>query len=205
VVLSVKLNTNKTLHQQAGPLLFTHFGVSGPAAMDISRHLTATRREHGETNVQLVANLVPAHTAESLDKQLLALTQSQPRRTVLHVAEQYLPARLAASILKQSVCLPGDMPLSQLPKEGRRSLVQGLTALPLPVTGDRGYDHAEVTAGGVPLSEVETMTMRSRVCDGLYLAGELLDVDGRIGGYNFQWAWCTGRLAGLAAARSLGR
>jgi len=75
--------------------------------------------------------------------------------------------------------------------------------LPLPVVADRGYEYPEVTAGGVPLSEINLSTMESRVCPGLYLAGEILDVDGRIGGYNFQWAWCTGRLAGLAAAKAV--
>jgi predicted flavoprotein YhiN len=77
--------------------------------------------------------------------------------------------------------------------------------LPIPVVRDRGFDYAEVTAGGVPLSEIDLGTMASRKCPGLYLCGEILDVDGRIGGYNFQWAWASGRLAGIHAARSLHR
>ncbi len=202
-VLSVQLDTGKVLHQQAGSLLLTHFGISGPAAMDISRHLTAARRQQGPSNVQLVANLVPPHAAESLDAELVALATSQPRRTVSQVVERFLPARFAAAVVEHAANLPPQLPLSQLPKDGRRALVRALTALPIPVSGDRGYDYAEVTAGGVPLAEVELATMRSRVCDGLHLAGELLDVDGRIGGYNFQWAWCTGRLAGLGAAKAL--
>jgi hypothetical protein len=73
--------------------------------------------------------------------------------------------------------------------------------LPLPVERDRGWDFAEVTAGGVPLHEIDYRTMESRVVPGLYLVGELLDCDGRIGGFNFQWAWATGHIAGQAAAR----
>jgi predicted flavoprotein YhiN len=79
-------------------------------------------------------------------------------------------------------------------------VVSALTALPLPVERDRGYLFAEVTAGGVPLNELDLATMASRPCPDLYLCGEILDVDGRIGGYNFQWAWCTGRLAGISSA-----
>jgi hypothetical protein len=78
-----------------------------------------------------------------------------------------------------------------------------VAATPLEVTGDRGFTTAEATAGGVPLSEVRLDTMESRVCPGLHLAGEVLDVDGRIGGFNFQWAWATGFLAGTAAVAAL--
>jgi predicted flavoprotein YhiN len=78
--------------------------------------------------------------------------------------------------------------------------VRALVEAPVPVVRDRGFDFAEVTADGVPLSEIELSTMASRRCDGLYLCGEILDVDGRIGGYNFQWAWASGRLAGMHAA-----
>jgi predicted flavoprotein YhiN len=74
-----------------------------------------------------------------------------------------------------------------------------MTDFRLPVTGSRGYGFAEVTAGGVPLSELHLDTMESRVCPGLYLVGEICDVDGRIGGYNFQWAWASGFVAGIAA------
>jgi len=91
------------------------------------------------------------------------------------------------------------MPLGQLSREKRRVLVHALTAFVLPVERDRGWDFAEVTAGGVPLEEVDYRTMQSRIVPGLYLVGEMLDCDGRIGGFNFQWAWATGFLAGRAA------
>ena len=94
--------------------------------------------------------------------------------------------------------------MAQLSKEHRRAIVHALAALPLPVVRDRGYLFAEATAGGVPLSEVDVATMASRRCPGLFLCGEILDVDGRIGGYNFQWAWATGRLAGMHATRACG-
>jgi predicted flavoprotein YhiN len=90
--------------------------------------------------------------------------------------------------------------LAHLSRDDRRRLVHALVAWPLPVVGTRGYNYAEVTAGGVALDEIDPATMESRVCRGLYLVGEILDVDGRIGGFNFQWAWATGFIAGRALA-----
>ncbi len=87
-------------------------------------------------------------------------------------------------------------PAHTLTREKRRALITLATQCPLPVTGDRGWLFAEVTAGGVPLSEVHLETMESRICPGLHLCGEVLDVDGRIGGFNFQWAWASGYAAG---------
>jgi predicted flavoprotein YhiN len=87
-----------------------------------------------------------------------------------------------------------------VPRDARRRLAALVAATPLPVTGDRGFAVAEATAGGVPLAEVRLETMESRLCPGLFLAGEILDVDGRIGGFNFQWAWASGFVAGTAAA-----
>jgi predicted flavoprotein YhiN len=97
--------------------------------------------------------------------------------------------------------IDGRVPLAHLAKEVRRRLLQHLLAWPLPVLNSRGYNHAEVTAGGVPLDEIDPATMQSRRCPGLYLVGEILDVDGRIGGFNFQWAWAGGHVAGTALAR----
>jgi predicted flavoprotein YhiN len=108
-----------------------------------------------------------------------------------------LPASVAAGVVTQ-LGLDGTRPLAHLARDDRRRLVHGLIAWPLAVTGTRGYNYAEVTAGGVVLSEIDPSTMQSRVCAGLYLVGEILDVDGRIGGFNFQWAWSSARVAGSA-------
>ena len=99
--------------------------------------------------------------------------------------------------------MPGLQTLRRLPRDRRRALAQLAAATPLPVEGDRGYTFAEATAGGVPLAEVRLETMESRVTPGLHLAGEVLDVDGRIGGFNFQWAWASGFVAGSSAAEAL--
>ncbi|MEM6458039.1 MAG: NAD(P)/FAD-dependent oxidoreductase [Planctomycetota bacterium] len=203
VTLTLAEPGGKVRRRQSGAMLLTHFGVSGPAAMDLSRHFAG----HFDRDVsfRLTANLAPDHTAESLDAEVLRQVETQPTRTLLQFVKARFPERLADALLRHGTGVDPATPLSQLRKDDRRSLIRTLTALPLPVVADRGYEHAEVTAGGVPLSEVDLRTMASRRCDGLHLAGEILDVDGRIGGYNFQWAWCTGRLAGRAAGGVLPR
>ena len=120
-----------------------------------------------------------------------------PRRSLVNQLALVLPERLA-----QAVCDVGasdrDRASAQVPRAERERLLAALIQLPLPVTTDRGWNHAEVTAGGVPLEEIDYRTMESKLVPGLYLVGEILDCDGRIGGYNFQWAWATGSVAGRA-------
>ncbi|MEM1211995.1 MAG: NAD(P)/FAD-dependent oxidoreductase [Planctomycetota bacterium] len=196
--LTLAQASGKAVHRQAGPMLLTHFGLSGPAPMDISRHFSS---HYNDPNaLRLSANLLPPHNFDSLDAELREQAQAHPRRTVLQAVQAHFPERFAYALLEHAVGLDATTRLAQLPKDARRRLVHQLTALPLPVVADRGYRYAEVTAGGVPLSEVTWSTMASKACPGLHLAGEILDVDGRIGGYNFQWAWATGHLAGHAAS-----
>ena len=184
--------TGRIVHRQPGAMLMTHFGLSGPAVMDISRHWIAY------PNHTLRANLLPGVDFDGLDGDLRA---ASAHATVVSVLRQRLPERLAAALIRHGAEMDPATPMNRLTREQRRKVVHAVTALPLPVARDRGYLFAEVTAGGVPLEEVNVATMASRVCEGLYLCGEILNVDGRIGGYNFQWAWCTGRLAGIATAR----
>jgi predicted flavoprotein YhiN len=111
-----------------------------------------------------------------------------------------LPDAVALAVLG-ALGIPSERTVSELTREDRRRLVHALTEWPLPVVDTRGYNYAEVTSGGVELTEIDPATMESRVCPGLFLVGEILDVDGRIGGFNFQWAWSSA----FAAARGLAR
>ncbi|MDQ3280063.1 MAG: NAD(P)/FAD-dependent oxidoreductase [Acidobacteriota bacterium] len=188
--LAVRATSNKVLVRHRGSMLFTHFGLSGPVVLDVSRHWIASN------GGALVANFLPGETFESLDAALVAEAQRNPRATIASVLRGRIPERLLNAITGEAA------PLGKLTKEERRRIVRALVESVIPVVRDRGFDYAEVTAGGVPLNEIDLATMASRKCDGLYLCGEILDVDGRIGGYNFQWAWASGRLAGLHAARS---
>ena len=205
--LTLASPTGKTLHTQQGSLLLTHFGLSGPAAMDVSRHWLAAQPPLGEGG-ELRLSLLPGSRFEEVEAAMLRSVSVTPRARLVDVLQRLAPeppARLREALLREELALDPTTPIAQLPRDARRSLAHAVTGLPLPVVGDRGYTFAECTAGGVPLDEVDIKTMHSRHCDGLYLCGELLDVDGRIGGYNFQWAWATGRLAGLAAGADVGQ
>ena len=179
-----------------GAMLFTHFGISGPAVLDSSRHWLRGRLS-GQT-VTVTARFGPPG-AETLDKRLLALARERPRLSLRGALTTLLPVSLCGAILAE-LRLTGATSLSQLPRHDRRRLVRALDSWPLPVRDSRGYAFAEATAGGVPLNEIDPRTMESRRCSGLYLVGEILDVDGRIGGFNFQWAWSSGFVAGRALA-----
>jgi predicted flavoprotein YhiN len=117
---------------------------------------------------------------------------------VAGVLRRHLPLRLAEALLAEAG-VPADRSLAELRREEKRRLVQALARFELPWTGHEGYRVAEVTSGGVALSEVDPRSMQSRRTPGLFLCGEVLDAFGPIGGFNFQWAWATGRAAGLGA------
>jgi predicted Rossmann fold flavoprotein len=166
--------------------------------MNASRHWLRARLE--ARPVSITVNFLPGASFESVDRQMTSLTADRPGASFQSALAAMIPASVAAALLGR-LGLAGAAPLAQLSREDRRRLVHALVAWPLPVTGTRGYNYAEVTAGGVTLSEIDPSTMHSRVCRGLYLIGEVLDVDGRIGGFNFQWAWSTARVAGFALGR----
>lgn len=199
VALSVFVNGKRVDHR-TGSLLWTHFGISGPVVMDISRHWTIAQEAGHAPRLQL--NLLAGDTFDTADRWLVGVTTARPRAAVVNLLTARMPERVAHQILLHTVIDPAT-PAAQVSRQQRRTLVHALTALVLPVAQQRGWNYAEVTAGGVPLSEIDFRTMQSRKVSGLYLAGEVLDCDGRIGGFNFQWAWATGYLAGRAAVRSL--
>ncbi|MCA9286120.1 MAG: aminoacetone oxidase family FAD-binding enzyme, partial [Phycisphaerales bacterium] len=188
--LEVRGPTGKRLASFTDSLLCTHFGLSGPAALDISRYWTDAHLD--DPGASLVANWLPGTTTEALEKALLAAPAIGVSR---FLRERGLPERLATT-LATSAGLDPQRSVRQLARPERRALVASVCAQVVPVRGDRGWTHAEVTAGGVPLSEVHLATLESRIRPGLFLCGEILDVDGRIGGFNFQWAWASGWTVG---------
>lgn len=188
----------KPLHETRGSLLFAHFGLTGPAALDFSRHFSRFRVENPDAPAPVV-QLRPAFLSgpPEADAWLLDLAKRHPARECAAALAERLPERFAALLAADAGRL------AELTRDRRRVLAERLGALPVPVSGDRGYTFAEVTAGGISLREIDAATMASRVVPGLHLCGEILDADGRVGGFNFQWAWATGRLAGIAALRAL--
>ena len=188
ISLEVELSFYRNGKKEAsarGALLFTHFGFSGPAALDISRHFAGARKED---QPEIKVNFLPATNENSFK-----IKTDKPIKNFL-TQEFSLPSRFVDVFLNK-VGLEG----------GRKTLTRSLFYYPLEVTGVYGYQKAEVTAGGVDLKEVKVQTMESKKVAGLYFAGEILDIDGRIGGFNFQWAWSTGTIAGRGIVRSLAK
>ena len=184
------------LARRRAPILFTHFGFSGPAAMDVSGSITAA---DSFESVRLDLDLLPAVSSEALRAMFSDRSRDGGRQRPRNLIAQWLPRRLAEEIATQA---GADCTLAELPKIAVRKLIESLKTLPLPIVETRGFPKAEVTAGGVERKEVNPRTMESRIAPGLFIAGEVLDVDGPIGGYNFQAAFSTGRAAGIAASSS---
>lgn len=178
-----------------GGFLFTHRGYSGPAVLDIS-HLAVRSLLSGGPRQPLLVQWA-ALDAAAWDRAL-----REGSGSVAGPLRRHLPDRLAEALLGEAG-VEAARPLHQLRREERLRLIELLTRYPLPWTGDEGYRKAEVTGGGVALSEVDPRTLESRLHPGLFLCGEILDAFGPIGGHNFAWAWATGRAAGRGASDHL--
>ena len=198
VMLTTRVN-HKMIDRRCGSLLWTHFGISGPVVLDASRFWVLAEK-HGH-NVQLHLNCFPESTPKDIEQWFMQAAAAPGRKTVESLLAERLPTRVATHIAQFGQTELAHSTANFLSKENRRALIHMLTDLPLPVIGSRGWNFAEVTAGGIPLTEINPNTMASKTVPGLYLIGEMLDCDGRIGGFNFQWAWSTGYLAGQHAAR----
>ena len=189
----------RVVDRRRGSLLWTHFGASGPVVLDASRAWLRARIEGRVAAVE--ANLLPGRDFASAEAELVRAQATSPRVTVARAVSSWLPAAVAEAVSREAGV--GDTPLGRLRRDDRRALVRGLVQRNLPVVESRGYAFAEATAGGVPLAELDTRTMESRRRKGLFLVGEMLDVDGRIGGFNFQWAWSSAWAAAGGLRRGL--
>ncbi|APW63394.1 NAD(P)/FAD-dependent oxidoreductase [Paludisphaera borealis] len=195
VVASVHGPSGPPLQQRREAVLFTHFGLSGPAILDVSR---AVARYDGSDRLELRLDLRPGVSREELDERLQTATR-QGRSSVSSILSADLAHRLADCLL--DVCgVPRTRIGPDLSRSERLRIVQALKGLALPITDTLGFEKAEVTSGGVHLAEVDPRTLESRLVLGFHLCGEVLNLDGLIGGYNFQAAWSTGWLAGESAS-----
>ncbi|MFO0828424.1 MAG: NAD(P)/FAD-dependent oxidoreductase [Phycisphaerales bacterium] len=187
--------SGKALRRFVDSTLCTHFGLSGPSVLDVSRYYTDERSRDAGARLEL--SFLPGVQPDEVDRSLI----DAPAQAVSSWLRERVPERLARVLIDHAT-IDGAVSVRQLGRDARRRLVRALTAFEIRPTGDRGWNHAEVTAGGVPLNELVLETMESRRCPRLHIVGELCDVDGRIGGYNFQWAWASGYVAGCACAES---
>jgi predicted flavoprotein YhiN len=219
-ILTVSDPEGRVLRRAAGSLLFTHGGVSGPAALDASVAVARALAEGRPFRVRadlwtladpagpwarflglpkapgscLAAAPVPAEAA-AVERHLLEETRRDPRRTAGAVLGERIPRRLVEALVPAA-----GAPLGRLPREARRAAAEAVAALDLGITGTDGFERAEVTAGGVPLRELHRVTLESRRAPGLHFCGEVCNATGRLGGFNFQWAWSSGFAAGRGAA-----
>ncbi len=183
---------DRPLDVRRGSLLFTHFGLSGPVVLDISRGVTALP---DPALASIVCDFLPDVPPQQLDEELRQAAAADGKRPVAAIVGQRLPRRLVEALLARSQLKP-ELRGAEFSKAARAALVAALKSAQIPITGTRGFAKAEVTAGGVQLDEIDSRTMQSKLVPGLYFAGEILDLDGPIGGYNFQAAFSTGVLAG---------
>jgi len=188
---------DKKLTSEFGEMLFTHFGVSGPIILTVSRGIAPYLENDGK--VLLKINLKPALSPEQLDARIQRDFSTFARKQYRNALGELLPKSLIPVAVRLSG-IPGDKPVHQVTREERQGLATLLRALPLTVTGMRPLKEAIVTAGGVSVKEINPKTMESRLVKGLYLAGEVVDVDGYTGGYNLQAAFSMGYVAGINAA-----
>ena len=171
-----------------GSLLFAHFGLSGPVILDLSRIVS---NHIDPATLRLELDLLPALKEQELEAHLRQESAASGKKQLAGVLGVHLPRRLCETLLTLSGMSP-ERTAAALTKADRTRLVHAVKRLPLPVTGIRGFKKAEVTAGGVALDEIDSRTMQSKLMPELYVAGEVLDLDGPIGGYNFQAAFSAG-------------
>ena len=182
----------RVLAERRGSLLFTHFGLSGPVALDVSRAVSG----HAEPrSLVVLCDMLPDVRPQTLDDALRTQAAAAGKRQLVSLLPEEVPKRLGGTLLALAGVAP-EQKAAELSARARRRVVETLKQLSIPVSGTCGFKKAEVTAGGVALDEVDSRTMQSKRAANLYLAGEVLDLDGPIGGYNFQAAWSTGFLAG---------
>ena len=182
----------RPLAERRGSFLFTHFGLSGPVMLDVSRKISGHPRPQ---SLMLEVDFLPQMANSEFDETLRSQAAANGKKHLVTLLPESLPRRLAETLLKVAGVAP-DIKGAELGHKARAAVVDACKRAMIPISGTCGFKKAEVTAGGVSLTEVDSRTMQSKIQQNLFLAGEVLDLDGPIGGYNFQAAWSTGFLAG---------
>lgn len=186
---------SKRIYADFGELVFTHFGLSGPLVLSASAHM----RRFGERAYHLEIDLKPALDEQALDRRLLSDFEKYRNQDFCNALDDLLPKKLIPEVIRASEINPRRK-VHDVTKEQRRGLLQILKHFPVAIAGPCPVTDAIVTSGGVKVREIDPASMASRLVQGLYFAGEIIDVDAYTGGFNLQIAWSTGRAAGIAAA-----
>ncbi len=197
VELKVTNRKNKVIYRELGEMLFTHFGLSGPMILSASAHMNFDKDEYVAH-----VDLKPALDEQKLDARLLRDFEERANQDFGNALGGLVPRSLIPVMVARTG-IPADTKVHDIRKEQRRMLLETLKDFKISISGPRPVSEAIVTSGGVKVKEVDPKTMASRLVDGLYFAGELLDVDAYTGGFNLQIAWSTGHAAGESAAQAI--
>ena len=185
---------NENIQTEFGDILFTKYGISGPTILQLSRKANALLQDNQTIYVDV--KLVTELSEKDIELRLLDLKNLPIELALLGLINR----KLVYVVLKEANVL-GDLVVANLRYNQIKKITQLLTSMKFKVTGSKGYEEAQVTAGGVSVDEIYPKTLESKKSKGLYFAGEIIDIDGLCGGYNLQWAWSSGYIAGLSASK----
>lgn len=200
IVLTVQNAKGKKIIAHEGDMIFTHFGISGPAVLRCSQFVVKELKK-GATAVQLQLDLFPEQKLEDLQAELYRRAEAEPKKAFKNVIKGFIPERMIPLLLAKSE-LDEDTTFANLPKKPLATLAELLKALPISASGTLSIEEAFITGGGVHLKEVTPSTMQSKLMPGLFFSGEILDLHGYTGGFNITVAFSTGYVAGKSAAES---
>ncbi|WP_442955813.1 NAD(P)/FAD-dependent oxidoreductase [Paenibacillus sp. y28] len=201
ITLSVWSPKGKKLIEHEGDMLFTHFGISGPAALRCSQFVVKALKQFQVSTVTVTIDLFPDQSADGVYQYTLGLARNEAKKAIRNVLKAALPDRIIPLLLSQAG-LDGDITFDHIPKQQWLELCQLMKAFPLKISGTLSIEEAFVTGGGVSLKEIDPKTMQSKLAPGLFFCGEILDIHGYTGGYNITAAFSTGYTAGKSAALS---
>lgn len=199
VALTLYSHKGKKVTVQEGDMIFTHFGISGPAALRLGHYVSVTMRKNGNEPLALQIDLLPARTAEEIYRESWSLLEAQPKKAVKNVLKGFFPERLIPYLLEKSE-IPQETTLSHMSKQNWQTLAALAKAFPLTITGTLSLEEAFITGGGVHVKEIDPKTMQSKLMPGLFFAGEVMDVHAHTGGYNITIAFASGFVAGTHSA-----
>ena len=197
VVLSV-YEDDRLIYREMGEMLFSHFGVTGPLVLSASAHM----RKIGRASYRLEIDFKPALSEEKLDERIRRDFDKYLNKNILNALSDLMPRSLIPVVLRLAG-IPEEVKVHSVTRQQRMSLIRILKGFPVSVRGTRPISEAIVTRGGVDVKQVDPRSMASRLVDGLFFAGEILDADAYTGGFNLQIAWSTGRAAGTCAAKKV--
>jgi predicted Rossmann fold flavoprotein len=200
VALTLYDPKGKRLTTERGDMIFTHFGLSGPASLRTSHYVSVAHLKNGMVPLRLTIDLLPDRTVDELVRDGMDLALREPKRSVKHLLKPWLPERIIPLVLGLAGLGP-ETTCAHLPRERWRAVCQVVKAFPVTVTGTLSLEEAFVTGGGVSVKEIDPKTMQSKLKRGLFFAGEVMDVHAHTGGYNITVAFASGHVAGWSAAK----